>query len=264
MIIERAGIVEQKRLSGDVFRTVFKSEIPKYCSPGQFVMVGTGSGEHLLKRPISICLSDPEKGNLTLVYRKAGYGTGVLSEAREGDVFDITGPLGKGFPIEKAAEYKRVILIAGGIGAPPLLGLAGSLILKGVEKERITAVLGYRSSSQGLFLTEEFKECAETIISTDDGSAGYKGTVMDALLASGTEGDIIFSCGPLPLLRAVKGYAEEKNIPAYISLEERMACGMGVCLGCVTKTVHKDSHSMVKNARVCAEGPVFDAKEVDI
>ena len=99
---------------------------------------------------------------------------------------------------------------------------------------------------------------------TEDGSCGTKGNVLDAVREQGVEAEAVCACGPLPMLRAVKQYAQEKGIPAWISLEERMACGIGVCLGCVTPTVQEDAHSRVKNARICTEGPVFDAREVEL
>ena len=124
----------------------------------------------------------------------------------------------------------------------------------------MTAVLGYRTND--LFLAEEFRRAAEVIIATDDGSAGVHGNVIDAIRELSPEFDVICACGPMPMLRGVKALAEEKGVKAWISLEERMACGVGVCLGCVTKTAHKDEHSNVNNTRICTEGPVFDAEEV--
>ena len=110
----------------------------------------------------------------------------------------------------------------------------------------------------------ELEQYARLLIATEDGSVGTKGNVLDAVRENEVSADVICACGPMPMLRAVKQYAEEQGIPAYISLEERMACGVGACLGCVTKTVSVDSHSHVHNARICTEGPVFDAKEVEI
>ena len=126
----------------------------------------------------------------------------------------------------------------------------------------MTAVMGYRSSD--LFLTGELLEYSDLMIATEDGSVGTKGNVLDAVRENGVRADVVCACGPMPMLRAVKKFAREQGIPAYISLEERMACGVGACLGCVTKTTHEDSHSHVRNARICTEGPVFDAEEVEI
>jgi len=166
------------------------------------------------------------------------------------------GPVGNGFPIEKALG-KKAVLIGGGIGVPPILQLS-----KEIKAKEVTTVLGYRNKD--LFLKEDFDKYAKTVIATEDGSVGTKGNVLTAIKEEGIECNVIFACGPMPMLRAIKQYAKENNIEAYISLEERMACGVGACLGCVCKTVKKDEHSHVNNARVCTEGPVFLASEVDI
>ena len=122
--------------------------------------------------------------------------------------------------------------------------------------------MGYADNK--LFLKEDFDKESEVLIATMDGSAGTKGTVIDAMNAENVTGDVVCACGPMPMLRAVKKYAEEKGMTAYISLEERMACGVGACLGCVTKTKEKDEHTHVNNTRICVEGPVFEASVVDI
>ncbi len=264
MINEKAVIIKKEQLADEVFSMVFVSDISSLSLPGQFVMVGTKSDSRLLKRPISICETDRERKTLRLVFRTAGYGTNELANAHEGDSFDLLGPIGNGFPLDEAQDKKNILLIGGGIGAPPLLSLAKALRLMGISRESITAVLGYRSMNSGLFLNEAFSKEVNVVLSTDDGSIGTRGTVMDAVRERALSPDIIFSCGPLPMLRSVKEYAADNFIPAYISLEERMACGVGVCLGCTVKTREKDSHSHVNNARVCTEGPVFNAEEVEI
>ena len=123
-------------------------------------------------------------------------------------------------------------------------------------------VSGYRGGD--LFLKDELSRHAELAVATEDGSAGTKGNVLDAIKENGLTADAIFACGPGPMLRALKAYAEEQGIDCYLSLEERMACGVGACLGCVCKTTKKDAHSHVNNARICTDGPVFDAREVEI
>ena len=128
------------------------------------------------------------------------------------------------------------------------------------EKKQIIA--GYRDEQT--FLREEFEKNGELFISTEDGSVGVKGNVLDAVRTCGLEADIIYACGPTPMLRAIKQYAEEKGVTCYISLEERMACGIGACLGCVCKTKEKDAHSNVNNKRICKDGPVFLSTEVEI
>ena len=140
---------------------------------------------------------------------------------------------------------------------PPILELA-----KGLACKKKQIVVGYRDAHT--FLKEEFERNGELYISTEDGSVGTKGNVLDAIREHSLDADIIYACGPTPMLRAIKEYAEENNIVCYISLEERMACGIGACLGCVCQTKERDSHSNVHNRRICKDGPVFLATEVEI
>ena len=168
---------------------------------------------------------------------------------------ELIGMLGNGFPIEKAMD-RRSFIIGGGIGLPPLLETA-----KHIRGEK-NIVLGYRNSDT--FLLDEFSKCGNVTIATEDGSLGTKGNVIDAIKENALKADIMFACGPMPMLRALKRFAAENKIEAYISLEERMACGVGACLGCVCRTTHIDDHSHVKNARICTVGPVFNAEDVDI
>ena len=183
-------------------------------------------------------------------------GTKQFSELKAGDFVPVIGPLGNGFPYEKA-EGKKVFLMGGGIGVPPILELA-----KQMQCEEKQIVVGYRDAHT--FLKEEFEQNGTLYISTEDGSVGTKGNVMDAIREQSLDADIIFACGPTPMLRAIKSYAEEKKIECYISMEERMACGIGACLACVCKTKEKDAHSNVNNKRICKDGPVFLSTEVDL
>ena len=224
--------------------------------PGQFLSLYTRDGSKLLPRPISICEIDRENRRIRLVYRVTGKNTGTESFARlhPGVPVEVLGPLGNGFPLD-AAEGKRVLLMGGGIGIPPMLETAKEL------RAEKTAILGYRDE---LFLNEEFAEYAEVYVSTEDGSAGTKGNVLNVVKEKGLEVDVIFACGPAPMLRAIKQYAEEKQIPCWISMEERMACGVGACLACVCRSREIDEHSQVHNKRVCKDGPVFLSTEVEL
>lgn len=252
-----AVVYEQRELAAGIYDMWIETDLGKEAKPGQFVAVYPKDASTLLPRPISICEIDEDKKHrmIRIVYRVAGKGTTEFSRYRAGDKLQLLGCLGNGFPMEKA-RGKRVFLIGGGIGVPPLLQLAKKI---NGQKE---IVLGYRDKA--VFLSDELGQYGDVSIATEDGSVGTKGNVIDAIRANRLTGDIIYACGPMPMLRAVKKYAEENQIDAYISLEERMACGVGACLGCVCKTTKIDHHSHVKNARICTDGPVFEAREVDI
>ncbi len=231
----------------------------KDAVPGQFISVYCEDKSRLLPRPISICEIDRKGGRLRIVYRTAGAGTMELSRRKPGERVMVMGSLGNGYRMDviKNQEEAHSLLIGGGIGIPPLLALAQAL------PGKKTAVLGYRDNQ--IFLKEEFLSCGcEIAIATDDGSVGTKGNVIDAIRKGNLQGDQIFACGPTPMQRGVKAYAAENKIPAQLSLEERMACGIGACLGCVCKSTEIDAHSHVHNKRVCKDGPVFFAEEIEL
>ena len=256
---EIVKVVSQNSLGNGIFDMVLQTEnIAKAARSGQFVSVYSNDASKLLPRPISLCGIDREKGTLRLVYRVTGEGTGTeeFSRLKAGDTVKILGPLGNGFTV---VSGKKAFLIGGGIGVPPMLQLAKEMKASG---EDIQVVLGYRNSDT--FLLEEFEEVAETFVATEDGSLGTKGNVIDAIKSEKLNADIIYTCGPTPMLRALKAYAEENNMECYISMEERMACGIGACLACVCKSREKDAHTNVNNKRICKEGPVFNAKEVEL
>lgn len=250
MVKERAVIVSQKCIGTDIYDMVLSfPRGAKEAKPGQFIAMYCEDGTKLLPRPISICGIDAEKGTLRVVYRIAGEGTRQFSEMKEGDSLEVLGPLGNGFTMKE----EKAIIVGGGIGIPPMLELAKQL---SCEK---TVVLGYRDE---LFLKDEFESYADVVVATEDGSCGTKGTVIDAIKEAGVDGKVIYACGPMPMLKALAEYAEAHDMEAQISLEERMACGIGACLGCICKTKKKDHHTNVNNQRICKDGPVFDAKEV--
>lgn len=251
----KAKIVSQKQIAEQIYDLWLETKLAKDAHPGQFVAVYPHDQSTLLPRPISICEVCEDKKKLRLVYRVAGKGTAEFASYGAGDVLEILGVLGNGFPIDKA-KGKQVFLIGGGIGIPPMLELAKQLH----GKKQI--LLGYRDKD--LFLQEDLARYGDVYVATEDGSVGTQGNVMDIIKSYGLQADVIMACGPMPMLRAIKKYAEEKEIKAYISLEERMACGVGACLGCVCRTTKTDAHSHVHNARICTDGPVFEAREVDI
>ena len=248
---EMARVISQKQIGTGIYDlTLQTEEIAPAAKAGQFVSLYCKDGSRLLPRPISLCGIDRQNRTLRLVYRVAGKGTEEFSGLEEKDEIKILGPLGNGFELLE----KKAFLIGGGIGIPPMLQLAKEL---NCEK---TAVLGYRDE---LFLLEDFKAVCDTYIATEDGSAGTKGNVLDAIRENALSADVIYACGPTPMLRALRDYANEHNMECYISMEERMACGIGACLACVCKSKEKDGHTNVHNKRICKEGPVFNAKEVE-
>ena len=253
---ELAVVCSQEQLAEGIFSMWIRTKAAMTAVPGQFLSMYTNDKSKLLPRPISICEIDREKGMIRVVYRVTGEHTGTeeFSRMREGDTLPVIGPLGNGFPLEEAAG-RKVFLMGGGIGVPPMLET-----MKQLDAKKI-AVLGYRDE---LFLNEEFEKNGEVYIATEDGSAGTKGNVMDAIRENDLEADVIFACGPKPMLRAIKAYALEKGIPCWVSMEERMACGIGACLGCVCQSTETDAHSHVHNKRVCKDGPVFRSTEVEL
>ena len=256
---ETVTVVSQKQIGTGIYDlTIQTKEIAAAAKAGQFVSVYSNDASKLLPRPISLCGIDRKAGTLRLVYRVTGEHTGTeeFSRLQAGDTMKIMGPLGNGFTVEKG---KKAFLIGGGIGVPPMLQLAKEMKDAG---ENFQIVMGYRDA--GTFLLDEFKEQGDCYVATEDGSVGAKGNVLDAMKEYKLNADVIYACGPTPMLRALKAYAAEQGMTCYISMEERMACGIGACLACVCDSQEKDAHSNVKNKRICKEGPVFLAEEVDL
>lgn len=251
--MKEAFVTSIVKVTEDIYSIWLKdAEIAAKAKPGQFVSFYCDSSSEMLPRPISICEINSKEGMMRFVFRVVGKGTEEFSKKQAGDTIRIMGPLGNGFTL----EGKKAILIGGGIGIPPMLELA-----KQLECE-VQVVLGYRN--QDLFLKNEFEPYASVYVSTEDGSVGTQGNVIDAIKENQLEADIIFACGPTPMLKGVKQYAIENGIKAQISLEEKMACGIGACLACVCQTKEKDHHTNVNNKCVCKDGPVFYAEEVEL
>lgn len=285
---EIAVVVDQNALGSGIYDLTLKTtNIAKAAKAGQFVSVYSNDKSKLLPRPISLCGIDRDEDTIRLVYRVTGENTGTeeFSKLVMGDRIRILGPLGNGFTVEPG---KKAFLIGGGIGVPPMLQLSKDINSgvvqttgavdtntqeKGQTEEKqinghgkkicdMNIIMGYRD--ENTFLLDEFKEQADSFVATEDGSVGTKGNVIDAINENGLEADVIYACGPMPMLRALKAYAMEHDMECYVSMEERMACGIGACLACVCKTKDKDAHSNVNNKRICKEGPVFNAKEVEL
>lgn len=249
---ETAIVLSQECIGTGVYSMWIKTKAASEAVAGQFISVYCKDKTKLLPRPISICQVNKEEGSLRIVYRVVGGGTTEMSGYKAGDTVEIIGPLGNGF-MQRVG--KKAILIGGGIGIPPMVQLAAELR----EKAEVQIVAGYRDE---LFLTKELEQSGKLFIATEDGSTGTKGTVIDAIRQQAVAGDVIYACGPTPMLKAIKEYALENGIECQLSLEERMACGIGACLACVCQSKEKDSHSNVNNKRICKDGPVFPAEEV--
>lgn len=256
---ENATVVSQKQLGDGIFDLTLEAKaIANEAKAGQFVSVYSNDPSKLLPRPISLCGFDKEKGTIRLVYRVTGEGTGTeeFSKLKEGDTVRLIGPLGNGFTV---ISGKKAFLIGGGIGVPPMLQLAKEIVKE--QTAPIQVVMGYRDDNT--FLLDEFKEQAESFVSSDNGAVGTKGTVVDAIKENGLEAEVIYACGPMPMLRALKDYAAANDMECFVSMEERMACGIGACLACVCNSKEKDEHTNVNNKRICKEGPVFNARDVE-
>ena len=248
---ETAQIVASEKLAEGIYSMCLATKAAEYAVPGQFINIFSNDASKLLPRPISICEIDKVQGTLRVVYRVAGKGTKEFSKLGNQDTVEILGPLGNGFPLESG----KAIVVGGGIGVPPMLELTKQL------PGDVTAVLGYRTDD--LFLADDFIDASgEVIFATDDGTVGVHGTVVDAMKENALKADVIYACGPKPMLRGVAEYADSIGAKCYVSMEERMACGVGACLGCVCESTEVDDHSHVKNKRVCKDGPVFLSTEV--
>jgi len=241
-------IITNQQLAPGFYQMVFDAPSMEIPLPGQFVnvMVSEG-GEPFLRRPFSVF--DYKNGQLSILYKTIGKGTEILAAKKTGESLRVLGPLGTSFPIPDT----DVLLIGGGVGIPPMWFLGDRL--KG--QSEIISCIGFRKSEE-VILEKEFsafsKKCQVT---TDDGSYGIKGTVLDALNSfHGELPKTAYACGPSPMLRALKSWAAEKDIRLYVSLEEYMGCGIGICLSCAVK---KDNNYV----RVCTEGPVFAAEDVE-
>ncbi len=234
-------VISNKEIVKDIYRMEIRTDLGKDTACGQFFQVSVPG--FFLRRPISTC--EVTEDGIVLIYRVVGDGTRVMSVMNEGTEVDLFGPCGTGFPVED----RDVILIGGGVGVPPLYETAKVYRKMG---RKVTAVLGFATASL-IFLKEELEAIGcEVVIATVDGSMGTKGTVMDAIRENNVEGSFVLSCGPMPMLKAVAAAYPE----SYVSLEARMACGFGACMGCVVHT--PDGGSL----RVCKDGPVFKAGEV--
>ena len=236
-------VVANEPLTSDVWRMVLEGDTQWITRPGQFVNIEL-EGLYL-RRPISIC--DWSETTITIIYKVVGRGTEQMSRMFEGQELDVLTGLGNGFDAD--VECQKPLLVGGGVGVPPLYRLAKELIARG---RKVSLVLGFNTSKE-IFYADEFRSLgADVYISTADGSVGSKGFVTDAIRENGIDFDFFYSCGPLPMLKAL---CDCTTVSGELSFEERMGCGFGACMGCSCKT-------LTGNKRICKEGPVMKREEI--
>jgi len=226
---------------------------------GQFVHVLPPSGSEMLRRPFSIMSADPESGDVTFLYRVIGGGTSLMASLHDGDTLDCIGPLGNGFPVD---IERPAILAGGGVGIPPLVFLAKTFIDAGFTNEKLKVFLGARDEATLVCMDEIHELGLDQVLATEDGSAGLRGLITDAMTQSEQydPDSIVYSCGPIPMLAAIAKWSSDRTLTCYVSLENKLGCGIGACLGCSIPIREPDES--VHYERVCCDGPAFDASRV--
>lgn len=248
-------VVSIENIAKATFKLVIhvQADMLNTIKPGQFVHIKVGEGtEHMLRRPISICDISNTNETMTLIFKVFGKGTDQLAKLTEGHAIDLLIPCGNGYPMDDI-EAEHVLLIGGGIGVPPLYYLGKQLVKKGIK---VTSILGFQSAAD-VFYEDDFQTLGDVFVATNDGTYGTHGFVTDVIDEQSLSGDYYFSCGPTPMLQAVE--TKLKDTTGYLSLEERMGCGIGACYACVVKTTDGES-----TKKVCQDGPVFKANEVQL
>lgn len=249
-------LLRTEKINKDIYRFTIASEyVAENAKAGQFVNIRCSDGvSALLRRPISICRVDKKQKSFDIIFQVKGNGTDLLSREKAGEEIDVIAPLGTGFDLSD--KFKNILVVGGGIGVFPLLGL-----LEESGAQNKTAVLGFRNEDF-VVLENEFENAADKlIITTDDGSYARKGFVTEytekAILESKL--DMIYACGPTPMLKAIKELSDKYGVACQVSMEQRMGCGIGACLVCACKTKYGDEWEY---SHVCSDGPVFNAENV--
>lgn len=253
---EMMTIKSQRQLAPRIFEMVLAGElVNEMKQPGQFLHIKAPRADLLLRRPISLNQIDPVKQTCTIIYRTEGDGTKAFAQLKAGDKLDVMGPLGNGFDLSGLKSGDTAFVVGGGIGVPPLYELSKRLIEKNIQ---VVHFLGF-ASKEVIYYAAEFQALGKTRFATDDGTFGLQGNVGNLLLAEKQQPDAIFACGNNGLLKTVEQlYPQLDNIQ--LSLESRMACGMGACYACVVHLA--DDETGLKSAKVCEDGPVFKAGKV--
>ena len=246
--LETMKVVSQQEIAPEIFELLLQGEMVEAMKAGQFLHLRVHDDAHLLRRPISISSIDKANKQCRLIYRIEGSGTAIFSTLKTGDSLDVMGPQGNGFDLSDLEQHSRVLLVGGGIGVPPLLEVAKQLHERGVD---VTTVLGF-ATKDAVILEDELAEFGQVFVTTDDGSYRTQGNVSVVIDEFDTEFDAIYSCGAPGMMKYIN--QTFYNHPrAYLSLESRMACGMGACYACVLKVPESETI----NQRVCEDGPVF-------
>lgn len=240
--MQKYRIIKNERLTNDIYKMILEGDTTWVSNPGQFINITVENC--YLKRPISIC--DWDETTCTIIYKVVGKGTEIMSTMSINENLEVLVGLGNGFNTQ--IENDEVLLIGGGVGIPPLYGLAKELIKIG---KKCHVIMGFNTKSEAFYI-EEFKQLgANVVVCTVDGTFGEKGFV-NAAMKSGLENLYYYSCGPLPMLKAVYDASNEHG---QLSFEERMGCGFGACMGCSCKT-------LTGYKRICVEGPVMKSEEI--
>ncbi|MBM7641779.1 dihydroorotate dehydrogenase electron transfer subunit [Streptococcus loxodontisalivarius] len=251
---EDLTIVSQVEIAPRIFEMVLTGRMVAFMNPGQFLHLRVPDPSKLLRRPISISEIDKDKNQATIVYRVERAGTALLSQLQAGQTVDTMGPQGNGFDLSVVSSGQKALLIGGGIGVPPLVETAKQLAKKGVQ---VVSVIGF-ANKDAVILEEKLSAYGPVYVTTDDGSYGLKGYVSTVVDEFDWTADAIYACGAPGMLKYVDSKFED-HPHAYVSMESRMACGMGACYACV---VHVKGEDEAKNKRVCEEGPVFETGSI--
>src|SRR3989304_6835932 len=266
----KAQIISNSCIKGPSYKLFLKPLNPVKSIPGQFLMIrpvaSISPSDPLLPRPFSIHRATPE-GHIEVLYKKVGKGTAILASLNAGEEVEILGPLGNGFILEGINSAEEVLVVTGGIGVAPMLGLVETLRVGYPEKE-IRVFLGGRGEVD-LLCVEELKAVStEVILATNDGTMGFKGYVTEALEKYLSHAlithhssliTILYACGPSLMLQRISEITEPLRIESYFSLEANMACGIGLCMGCAIRRRDGKGYYLV-----CTDGPVFRGESVDL
>lgn len=260
--VDLLQVLGNEQVAEGVYRMTLSGPLVQRMDwPGQFVHVKCGEESlPLLRRPISICNVDDERQTMTMIYRVEGEGTRILSRMVPEQKLDVLGPLGHGFPIRHRQAGEHAVLVGGGVGVPPLYYLGRELGKRGV---RVTYVIGFAGAGN-VFLEKELASLGRVFVTTLDGTYGDKGLVTDVLDSDAVgDWDVLYACGPTPMLKALQNRFGHSDIEAYISVEQRMGCGVGACLACVCTPSQEQSEMTGRNYfKICTDGPVFGLREV--